>query len=50
MKIISFSYPTSEGIVLELDKPISMNGGIKTKEWWLSWDRMSELLTKGAEA
>lgn len=50
MKIISYENPTPEGIVLQFDKPETIGGTLKVKEVWVSWDRISELLTLGLES
>lgn len=44
--IIGFNKPTSEGISLILNKETSLKGmeGIKGKEFWVSWDRIGEVL------
>lgn len=47
MKIISYANPTSEGIVLRFEKPEKLSGTLECEEVWVSWDRISELLTKG---
>lgn len=38
--IKGFSNVTSKGISLKLTKPASLNGGIKSKEYWVSWDKI----------
>ncbi len=43
-KIISYSNPTAEGITLEFSEPISLNDGMSKTEWWLSWEKLSELI------
>ncbi len=48
-KIVSFNPPTVEGIGLEFDEPVCLNGGIATTEWWLSWDEISDLISGGLE-
>lgn len=45
LKIVSFSNPTAEGVALTFNRPVRFSPvGMKTKERWLSWDRVAELL------
>ena len=47
MKIIAYDNITKEGLTLKFDKKVAINGHLKVEEWWLSWDRVSELIEKG---
>ena len=40
---------TSEGLTLVLNKPARLKGrkGLKSKEWWLSWDAIGEAMIDG---
>lgn len=43
--ITSFSNVTAEGLTLHLNKKTSLKtGNIKSKSFWISWDRIGELL------
>ena len=45
--IKSVSNVGSEGILLHLNKKTAMHeGGVKSKDIWLSWDAISELIFK----
>jgi hypothetical protein len=37
---------TNEGALFVFDKPVSLHGGVATREWWLSWDKVCELLVR----
>lgn len=45
-KIESYSNPTSEGVNLHFAKKVSMNGGLKSKTWFVSWEKISNSLLK----
>lgn len=36
----------SEGITLILNKPAPLTGTLKSKTWWVSWDKIGESLFK----
>lgn len=43
--ITGFSNPTSEGVILHLNKKTSLKtGNIQANEFWVSWDKIGELL------
>lgn len=46
IKIISFSNPTKEGINLHFNKKFSLNGGLPTDTWYMSWDKISQLFNR----
>lgn len=37
-------WSNEEGISLILNKPIPMTGTLKSKTWWVSWDKIGEAL------
>ena len=37
---------TPEGVAFELTVPAQLNGGISTKQWYVSWDRIGRSLFK----
>lgn len=41
-KIIAFDTPSSEGVNVIFEKKFSLNGGISTNVWWLSWEKFKE--------
>lgn len=43
-KIVGFNNVSTRGLWLEFDTPISMNGGLRCKQWWVSWEKLSELI------
>ena len=45
-KITSYSNPTPEGVNLHFDKKVSMNGGIESDTWFVSWDKIADALLK----
>ncbi len=46
--ITSFSNPTSEGVVLHLNKKASLKtGNMVSNEFWVSWDKIGEALIDG---
>lgn len=46
--IKSFSGANSEGITLHLNGKTSLKtGGIQSDEFWVSWDKIGDLLFKG---
>lgn len=47
MKIISYE-AKFDGITLRFSEPISLNGGVSTDEWYLSWDKLSDLILRGS--
>lgn len=48
--IKSFSNVTEEGLLLHLNKKAATyKGGIKSKDIWMSWEAISELLFKDNE-
>jgi len=42
--ITGFRNPNKEGITLVFNKKFSMNCGLESKEWWVSWDKIGEAL------
>ncbi len=46
-KIISYNNVTAEGLELEFEEPVALNGVLKTNKWWVSWDRLSLLISNG---
>jgi hypothetical protein len=45
VEIVSFSIVTTEGITLEFKFPFALNGGIKVNEWYLSWEKLSDMIS-----
>ena len=46
--ITGFSKPTSEGVVLHLNKPTRLKfGTLPSNEFWVSWDKIGECLFEG---
>lgn len=46
MYIESVKNETTEGITLVLNEPTALNNGLKSKTWWVSWDKIGEALFK----
>jgi len=44
LHIVGTKNQNSEGITLLLNEPVALNGGVKTREWWVSWDRIGATL------
>lgn len=38
----------ADGVRLWFDKPIVLNGGLSTQEWFVNWNRLGELLAHNA--
>ena len=49
-KIIAFSNVSSEGLTIIFNKKISLNGGLSCEEWWISWDKLSDILSETKES
>ena len=45
-KIISYSNVNKEGVTLQFNQKVSINGHLKTDEWRVSWDKISNALLK----
>lgn len=45
MKIISVDNVTSEGATFTFDCKFALNDNLKTNIWYLSWDKLSELIS-----
>lgn len=45
-KITSYSNPTSEGVNLHFDQKVSINGGLKSDTWFVSWEKIGNALLK----
>jgi hypothetical protein len=37
----------SEGVSFELTESSSLNGGLKSRHWWVSWDKIGAALFDG---
>jgi hypothetical protein len=47
---VSISNVTSQGLVLTISPEIALSGGLASKEWWVSWERLGAILALGLEA
>jgi hypothetical protein len=46
--ITGFSNPTSEGVILHLNKTSTLKtGNVANNEFWVSWDKIGKLLFDG---
>lgn len=39
----------SEGAVIVFEKPFCLNGGIASKEWWMSWEKITDYIKLGLD-
>ena len=43
-KIIGYSNVTHEGVTLHFDRPVHVNDGLNSADWWLSWSKLGGAL------
>lgn len=44
--IIATDHYTTQGVELEFNMPVALNGVMPCKKWFVTWDRIGKALTK----